>query len=344
MKTMGVGVFEGGRAAGPGPPITPPPAILACDDDPHALAILAAFARKNDFVVETSSEPEEVLARTIKSRPDVVILDVMMPRISGLDLCRALKSHPKTHLIPVVIATALGGHSHRLEGINAGCDDFVSKPFDWAELGARVRSLTRLHRATQALESAESVLAALGKVIEARDPTTAGHCERLAGAARAFGDWLGLPENALLTLVRAASLHDIGKIGIPDAILLGDRPLSAQERAAIQRHSTLGAELLAPLESLQAVIPIVRHHHEHWNGSGYPDGLRGEKIPYLARVFQILDAYDALTSLRTYKKSLTALDALGIIQKEAAAGLWDPSVVEQFTAWLRQNNFQWETS
>ncbi len=237
-------------------------------------------------------------------------------------------------MIPVVMVTALSAAADRLQGIEAGADDFLTKPFNTEELRTRVRSLLRIKRHTDDLENAEIVLGSLALTVEARDPHTNGHCDRLSRYAVALGERLGLPATHLRALRRGASLHDLGKIGIPDAILLKPGPLTEAERAIIQEHPAIGERICAPLKSLLLVCPIIRHHHERWDGSGYPDGLRGEAIPLSARILQVVDVYDALTSTRPYKPAYHPERACAILRAETAKGWWDPTIVEAFMALL----------
>ncbi|MEC7583666.1 MAG: HD domain-containing phosphohydrolase, partial [Planctomycetota bacterium] len=186
------------------------------------------------------------------------------------------------------------------------------------------------------LDDAERVLESLARSVEAKDGTTGDHCDRLKWGGRAFGAHLGLSEPDIKALERAGILHDIGKVGIPDAVLQKPGKLNSEEWQLMKQHPVIGAELLAPLRTMQRVVPIVRHHHERWDGQGYPDGLAGEEIPLLARVFQLLDAFDALTSERPYKSAMTPEESLATLEKEAAEGKWDPRLLREFQAFGRQ--------
>jgi putative two-component system response regulator len=261
--------------------------------------------------------------------PDLILSDVVMPGLTGFDLCRRLKGEPATRLIPVVLITAIG-EEHKIEGLEAGADEFLSKPFSRAELRARIRSLLRMKTYTDELESAEAVLCSLGRIIEAKDPYTEGHCERLAGYALALSLVLGLPEEDLTALRRGAYLHDLGKVAVPEAILLKPGPLTPEERAVIKQHPVVGETICRPLRSFRAVLPIIRHHHERQDGSGYPDGLRGEAIPVTARILQVVDVFDALTMDRPYRRAIARPAALEILEVEAARGLLDLRIVHGF--------------
>src|SRR5690606_36967564 len=237
---------------------------------------------------------------------------------------RSLKDSPETRLIPVVLITALRDAESRLEGIRAGADDFLSKPFSAPELSARAYSLLRLKRYTDDLDSAESVLISLAKTIEARDPTTQGHCERLASTGVALGRALQLPPDDLAALHRGGYLHDIGKVGIPDAVLLKAGPLTEEETAIMRRHTIIGDRLCGELRMLRNVRPIVRSHHERLDGSGYPDGLVGDEVPLLAQIMAIADVFDALTSWRPYRDPIPAADACAVLRSEVARGWRSP--------------------
>jgi putative two-component system response regulator len=269
------------------------------------------------------------LAAIAARPPDLVLSDVSMPGLNGFELCRRLKADPATRLIPVVLITGLGDE-FKLQGIEAGADDFLSKPFSAGDLRVRIRALLRMKAFTDELESAEAVLCTLGKSIEAKDPYTEGHCERLAEYGVALGRALGLAEEDLRALRRGGYLHDLGKVNVPEAILLKTGPLTPEERAVMQKHPVVGEEICRPLHSLQAVLPIIRSHHERQEGSGYPDGLRGEAIPLTARILQVVDVYDALTTDRPYRRALSQAAALETIEAEARRGWWDPGVVRAF--------------
>jgi putative two-component system response regulator len=307
-----------------------PPRVLAIDDDPGSLQVLEAVSALAGFSLTTSSRPLECIELMLSMEPDVVLLDVMMPEITGFELCRRIKAHPDLRFVPVVLITALDSKEDRLEGLEVGCDDFMAKPFDRAILTTRVRSLARVRRLTMNLDNAEKVLEALARSVEAKDATTGDHCDRLTRSGLMFADHLGFSPAERRAMGRAGVLHDIGKIGIPDAILLKPGKLTEEEWVVMKTHTTIGADLLTPLRTMRLVAPIVRHHHERWDGQGYPDGLAGEKIPRLARAFQILDAFDALTSERPYKAAFTAEKACEILSQEMKSGKWDPYMLGEF--------------
>jgi putative two-component system response regulator len=229
-----------------------------------------------------------------------------------------------------VLVTGLAATEDRVAGIDAGADDFLTRPVEKTELLARVRSLLKLKIHTDELESAESVLFALATSIEAKDPYTEGHCERLSEYSVLLGQQLGLPKEQLSALRRAGIVHDIGKIAIPDSILLKPGPLTDSEWVIMRQHPEIGERICAPLKSFSLVRPIIRHHHERFDGSGYPDRLQGLEIPLTARVIQIVDVYDALTTERPYKQALSTAEALRTMQEEVRKGWWDPGIFDKF--------------
>ena len=310
--------------------------ILVVDDESQNVEVLRRLMTRLGYDVLTASDGESALQSVVRDRPDLVLLDVNMPGIDGFEVCRRLKADPATRLIPVVLITTLTASEDRIRGIEAGADDFLSKPPVIAELEARVRSLTRLKRYTDELDSAESVILSLGLTIEARDPYTKGHCQRLATYATALGTRLGLADDQLVALNRGAFLHDVGKIGIPDAVLLKAGRLTASEYALMQQHTVIGDNLCSELRLLEDVRPIVRHHHERPDGTGYPDQLKGEDIPLLARILSVVDVYDALTTERPYKPALTPDHAIRELREEAAKGWKFEELVEEFVTLVAQ--------
>lgn len=313
--------------------------ILLVDDESQNLEVLRRLMTRRGYDVLTASSGELALRSVVRNRPDLVLLDVNMPGIDGIEVCRRLKADPQTRLIPVVLLTTLTASEDRIRGIEAGADDFLSKPPVMAELEARVRSLMRLKRYTDELDSAESVILSLGLTIEARDPNTEGHCQRLAAYATALGGRLGLADEQLLALNRGGFLHDVGKIGIPDVVLLKAGRLTDAEYALMQQHTVIGDKLCSELRLLQDVRPIVRNHHERPDGSGYPDQLKGEEIPLLARILSVVDVYDALTTVRPYKAALPPAQALRELAEEAARGWLFEGIVGEFATLASQADF-----
>ena len=316
------------------------PKILIVDD--HAasrMTAVALLAMEGYEVIEADSGSTAVELVTQK-QPDLILLDVMMPGLDGFEVCQLLKQDEHTRLIPIIFVTALNDRRSRIRGIEVGADDFLSKPFDRVELAARVKSLVRQKRLNEDLDHAEQVLFSIARSIESRDPNTGDHCERLVKLGKAFGEYLNLSRNQIRDLMWGGYLHDIGKVGIPDSVLLKKGKLTPEEWNIMRQHVLIGEKICQPLRSMQGVIPIIRHHHERWDGSGYPDGLIGENIPYLAQVFQIIDIYDALTSERPYKLAFSPEEALAVMQEETAKGWRNPQLMQQFEEFIRNSKQQ----
>ena len=303
---------------------------MVADDIAGNCRLLESLLAPDGHVVRRASDGAEAVRAVHDRMPDLVLMDVMMPRVDGFEACRAIKQDPSTRLTPVVLVTALNDTASRIRGIEAGADDFVSKPFNAPELRARVRSLLRIKRYTDDLDSAESVIVSLALTIEARDAATDGHCQRLAHYASALGRSLGLDDDDVSALRRGGFLHDVGKVGIPDAVLLKPGRLTREEYELIKQHTIIGDRLCGELRSLRKVRPIVRHHHERLDGSGYPDGLQGAAIPLLAQLMGIVDVFDALTTDRPYRVALSFAQAAEELRQEVARGWRRADLVETF--------------
>jgi putative two-component system response regulator len=312
--------------------------ILVADDQASNRELLDEFLSAQGFSVITVADGVSALEQLGATQIDLVLLDVMMPGMTGFQVCENIKSNPRTDLIPVVLLTALSDKQDRLEGIKAGADDFLTRPVDTSELLARVRSLLKLKFRTDELERAESVLFSLARSIESKDPYTHGHCERLAGYSVALGKLVGLSADEITALHRAGVVHDIGKVAVPDSILLKPGRLTDEEWTVIRQHPIVGERICAPLKSFRLVLPIIRHHHEKFDGSGYPDGLRGNAIPVAARILQIVDVFDALTTERPYKKACPTADALLMMRQEVDRGWWDANIFNQFERLVAQHS------
>jgi putative two-component system response regulator len=312
------------------------PRILVVDDHPTIAGLMSQLLTQRGYDVVTAADAEQAAAEVRRQAPDLILSDVLMPGKSGYELCRELKADPATRLIPFVLITGLSDGADKLQGIEAGADDFLNKPVLAEELTARVKSLLRVKEFTDELETADSVLCTLGLIVEGRDPYTEGHCERLALRAADLGQHLGLDEDSIVALRRGGYLHDLGKIAVPDAILKKGSDLTLQEWEIMKRHPVTGENICKPLKSLRLVLPIIRHHHEHADGSGYPDGLRAGEIPLLPRVLQVVDVYDALRTARPYKPALPHDQAAQTMREEARQGLWDAELVNEFFSMLAE--------
>jgi putative two-component system response regulator len=308
--------------------------ILVVDDHPDNTMLMRELLSRQGYevlIADNAVDAEEIMRNTT---PDLVLLDVIMPGKSGYELCREWKDSSETRLIPVVMITGLSDREDKIRGIEAGADDFLNKPIFPVELFARVASLLRVKDYTDELENADTVLCTLGRSVESRDPYTEGHCERLAEYASSLGRFMGLGDEEQLALRRGGFLHDLGKIAISDEILKKHGLLSPEEWHLMHQHPLIGENICKPLRSLRMVLPIIRHHHEHWNGTGYPDHLVGESIPLLARILQVVDVYDALRTERPYKPSQTHEQAIETMNLEAEGGLWDGAIVGEFFSML----------
>jgi putative two-component system response regulator len=316
------------------------PKILIVDDEETLRYVVQTILEREGFEVVAAGDGEEALTKFAEFRPDLVMLDIMMPKLNGFEVCKRIKSDPENRLTPVIIVTSSSTPENRVRGLEAGADDFISKPVDRLELVIRVRSLLRIKLYADDLERAEAVLFALARSIEGKDPYTQGHCERLSRYGVQLGRRLSLPEEEIVALERAGVVHDIGKVAVPDAILLKKGPLTEDEMAVMRQHPVVGDTICRGLKSFSRVIPIIRHHHEKMDGTGYPDGLKGEEIPLTARVMQIVDVYDALTTDRPYKPAFPTAKTLAIMESEVVKGWWDRKIFDEFRKLAMSGSFE----
>jgi len=305
--------------------------VLIVDDDADIRAYLA------DLVINLGARPLQASdgAAAVEAvrgvLPDLILMDVEMPNMDGLTACRTLKSNPDTQRIPIIMITSLGALNDRVSGIEAGADDFLTKPVQVPEFNARVKSLLRIKKLNDSLESAENVIFTLANAIEAKDRYTQGHTQRVTAYALELGKATGSSESELLSLRHGGSLHDIGKIAVPDAILNKPGKLTPEEFQLMSQHTVVGFNICAPMKSLAHALPCIRSHHEKPNGTGYPDGLKGVEIPRVALIIAVADVFDALTSKRAYKEAIGHDRAHGILAEEAYRGALDAELVKCFT-------------
>jgi putative two-component system response regulator len=312
--------------------------VLVVDDDPGISRLLDRLLTREGYAVRIVSDAGAALAEVASYKPDVILLDVVFPGADGFTLCQDLKRDAATRLTPVILVTALSDRESRIKGREAGADDFLTKPVDVQELLARVASLVRLKRYTDDLDSAAAIITTLAVMIEIRDGYSEGHCHRIANHAGAVGRALGLGAADLQILHRGGFLHDIGMLAISPAVLLKAGSLSVEEFALVKSHTTIGDDLCRNLRTLQAVRPIVRHHHERLDGSGYPDGLQGVEIPLLAQIIGVVDAYDALTSRRPYQRQFSTDESIALLRTEVERGWRQHAIVEEFVAIIKSGH------
>jgi len=305
--------------------------ILIVDPSSTNRRVLREMLRELGHQVIEAKSTTEALSLISRDAIDLALVDLLAPEVGGPALCRVLRSHAATHLVPIILITDAPDADKESIGIAAGADDFLVRPMRTRVLRARVQSVLRRKSVLDSMDEAEAVLFSLAQSVEARDPALGQHCQRLALLSSTLGVAMGLPAPDLIALHRGGYLHDIGKVAVPDSILFNPGRLSEEEWRVMKEHPVRGEQICSGMKSLKSVLPIVRHHHERCDGSGYPDGLRREEIPLLARVLQIADIFDGLTRERPYKPAYTSEYSLQIIQEETAAGWRDPLVVEAFS-------------
>lgn len=311
--------------------------ILIVDDDPFVREMLVTFLKPEGYNLVTATNGLEALQRVAIKQPDLILLDVSMsPGPDGYEVCRQIKADNQTALIPITFLTVQGEPEEQQHGLEAGADDYLTKPVNLELLRARVRSHVRLKRLTDQLEPAETVLFMLAREVAAKDNYTIGHLQRLADYSEQLAVAAGIPESTLISIRYGAILHDIGKIRISEAILTKPGPLTPEEFAQCKRHPEYGAEMIAHLRCAPKVTPIILGHHEQWDGWGYPQGLRGDNIPIGARIVAIVDAYDAMMTKRPYRRALSKQEAIKRLRARSGVQ-WDPELVALFLALVEQN-------
>lgn len=314
------------------------PKILIVDDNKVNVELLRSQLKPYQYNIEFSYDGEDALSKIAASPPDLVLLDLMMPKISGFEICRSIKQSKYTQFIPVIVITALQELDDKLKAIELGADDFLVKPINQLELTTRIKSLLHMKSLHDDLDTSENILISLAEALEAKDFYTRGHSDRVAQIVVLIGRCMGMPERDLDYMRKGSLLHDIGKIGIKESILLKPGKLTEEEMAHIRSHPARGYDICAPLKSLEPCLPIIRSHHERIDGEGYPDGLVGEEIPLPAKITAVADAYDAMTTDRPYRKGMNKETALKIFENEIKSGQWDPNVVTTLLNVMRRHH------
>jgi putative two-component system response regulator len=315
-----------------------PPTILLVDGVELNRRVLRATLSSLEARLVEARRPTEAFQILERERIDLVICDMFLPELNGMEFCRRLKANRATQLLPVLMLTSVAGTENEVEGIRSGADEYLLQPAHPSVLKARIQSMLRHKVALDSLDEVESILFTLAQAVEERDKCTSDHCRRLSYFSVELGIRLGLQRSDLLALHRGGYLHDIGKIGIPDSILNKRGELTSEEWEVMRSHVTRGEEICRPMKSLAPVLPIIRHHHERWDGTGYPDRLASRDIPLLARILQIADVYDALTSERPYKRALSSSEACRQLEAESAAGWRDPELVPLFVNMIEKHS------
>jgi putative two-component system response regulator len=303
--------------------------ILVVDDEPSIVDVLTRFLSREGYSIVTATNGREALERVQQDPPDLILLDVTMPEIDGFTVCQRVKEDERTALIPITMLTGLDDREHRTRGIEAGADDFLTKPFEQSILRARIRSQLRLKRLTDQLEHTERVIFMLAQAVEAKDAYTEGHLRRLRAYSEQLALAYGLSPSDVAAVRYGGILHDIGKIGVDEMIIRKPGPLTTEEAAQMRRHPEIGAQIISQMRFAREVAPIISGHHEYWDGSGYPHGLRGEEIPIGARIITVVDAYDAMMTDRPYRAALGETETLRRL-REARGTQFDPDMLDVF--------------
>lgn len=311
------------------------PVILIVDDNKVNIELLRAQLKPYNYEIDTALDGEEALAKITKDPPDMVLLDLMMPKISGYEVCRSIKKNKLTQFVPVIVITALQELDDKLKAIELGADDFLVKPFNKLELITRIKSLLRMKELHDDLDHSENILFSLVEALEAKDIYTRGHSERVAKYSVEIARKMGLTARDMEIIRKGGLLHDIGKIGVKEDILLKPGRLTDEEMEHVKSHPKRGFEICQPLKSLEESLTCIRSHHERYDGGGYPDGLKGDDIPLCGMILAVADTYDAMTTDRPYRKALAKETAVKILEDEINSGQWNPDIVRVFLQILK---------
>jgi putative two-component system response regulator len=317
--------------------------VLIVDDEYIGRETLQSVLEGEGYELEMAENGLQAIEKAKELLPDVILLDVMMPGMTGFEVCRRIRNDPQIAEIPIIILTALDDRESLLNALKAGADDFISKPFDRYELRARLLGITQLNRYqkliqeraklreanTQLLSAYEATIEGWSHALDLRDRETEGHSRRVTELTAKLAQALGMRNNEIMHIRRGALLHDMGKIGVPDSILHKPDKLTDEEWTVMRQHPQLVYDMLYPIEYLRPALEIPFCHHEKWDGTGYPRGLKGEEIPIAARLFAVVDVWDALTSDRPYRPAWSEAEALTYIREQSGRH-FDPQVVELF--------------
>jgi len=318
--------------------------VLCVDDNKMNRDLVTTTLGEAGFQVAIAENGRRALEVLEAESIDVVLLDLVMPEQDGAETLRLLREDARYEFLPVIVLTSHRNAQLRQAAIVNGADDFISYPLNRLELITRIQSLLRIKNYHADLEQTQNIICALALTLEAKDRYTRGHSQRVGDLARHFALHLNLGDDAAERVRTAGLLHDIGKIAVPESLLNKQGPLTREEFMRVIDHPVIGEEMVRPLMTLSSVLRMIRHHHERYDGRGYPDGLRGEAITYEVRLLSIVDAYDALTSHRSYRPApLTHAAAMATLKREAAGGKWDPTMVEQFSSMLGDSGPDWES-
>lgn len=313
--------------------------ILIVDPNPLSRMTALDLLSLDGYEVVEADDATSIFALVAEQQPDSILLDAMMRQVDSFALCRQLKENPDTANIPIILTTLTDNRQIRLKAMQANADDVLVKPLDRIELSTRVKSLVNQKRLNDGFDGLEQVLFTIAKAVDNRSVGKDASV-RVISLVKSFGEYLGLSRQESDNLIFASRIHDIGTIAIPDAVMLKEGELTCEERELIRQHVLFGEQICQPLFNRSGVLPIIRHHHEKWDGTGYPDGLSGNEIPYLAQIFQVIDIYDALTSDRPHKKAYSPVEALRILKEETQQGWRNPKLVEQFIAFIGSQEVQ----
>lgn len=317
--------------------------ILIVDDEPAGRHTLESILEGQGYRLEMAGNGQEALEKAAKLLPDVILLDVMMPDIDGFEVCRRIRNNPPLAEIPIIMLTALDDKQSLLDGLESGADDYITKPYDRFELRARLLGITRLNRYRkllddranideahiQLLSAYDATIEGWSRAMDLRDKETEGHTQRVTALTEKLARLAGTGAIDLLNMRRGSLLHDIGKMGVPDSILHKPDKLTDEEWVVMRQHPQHAYDMIQPIEYLRPALDIPYCHHEKWDGSGYPRGLKSEEIPLSARIFAINDVWDAVTSDRPYRLAWDKQKALDYIREQNGRH-FDPYVVELF--------------